>query len=189
MLFSLFYGHKKQRNISKCENVSIIQSVGAGWMDFQDQINIYPSLVCVHTHTHTSNLESAAVTWLLFVFENNGVEKQTEARSTAVPLFCQPDSSWRRWCVWMSGGGGWRSRVWDLGSDRRRRGGGRAPCTGASLACAPPAAARWHQRTVTMSHWQELCSSTKTADYFYCHAFKFQYIYYFLLPTFTTFSK
>lgn len=114
--------------------------------------------------------------WLLFAFENNGVEKQTEVRSTAVTLFCQPDSSWRRWCVWGSGGGGWRSRVWDLGSDRRRRGAGRAPCTGASLACTPPAAARWHQRTVTMSHWQDLCYSTKTADYFYCHVFKLKYI-------------
>lgn len=58
MLFSLFYGHKKQINISECENVSIIQSDGAGWMEFQDQINIYPSLVYIHTHT--SNLDSAA---------------------------------------------------------------------------------------------------------------------------------
>lgn len=87
-------------------------------------------------------------------------KKEGERESTTQPR--PPGSSWQRWCALASGGHGrgeQRSHVWAPGSGRRRRGGGRAPCTEASLAGTPPAAGRWWTQTHTLSfiwpvHWR-----------------------------------
>lgn len=104
-----------------------------------------------HTHPYYSNL-IFKINWLHGLLRSCDLcshlitkvwRKDDRKKTQAMCLLPSPGSSGRPWCVWVSGGGGWHSHVWDLGSYRRKRGGGRAPCTGASLACTPLAADRW----------------------------------------------